>query len=346
MEPAPGACLLLVRSPTAMTTSEEHFLLRLPDDVADEVRGSIRTGGDVDLKLVLGSQTHHSTARQGTFMINGRELPAALCALPSVVETHKSLDGVTFYKSGYVRETIVVADDEEKLPTDTELVDGLAPALADVRKKRWHSERSSRDKKQVEQVALELESMLRPGLPLTRPELVTDSETDPEDEDYEVPVHGGSASHAGLGASERAEMDPFAHGPGGSGASRAPIARVVGSACGAAGGGGGAGGSTTIRITNRGGVAAVQKTPASKDASKGASTSAGASAPLSDAERQAMAAEQERLQVRALPLPAVSCRPPHPMMYVQPRTGDTHCTPVRAPGCAMCAKWRDAACAH
>ena len=92
-----------------MTATEEHFLLRLPDDVADEVREAIRGGGEIDLGLLMGEEPGDSSARQGTFHVNGRKLPAALCSLPTVVETYKSLDGATFYKSGYVRQTLMVA---------------------------------------------------------------------------------------------------------------------------------------------------------------------------------------------------------------------------------------------
>ena len=86
-----------------------------------------------------------------------RTLPARLMGLPTVVETHKSVDGATYFKSGIVSEVLVAEHDGAALPAGSELADGLTAPTAGIRKRKW-GVRTARDKDEVMQVALDLEA--------------------------------------------------------------------------------------------------------------------------------------------------------------------------------------------
>ena len=169
--------------------AEEVFLLRLPDDLADQVRQGLHAGVPLDLGLVLGPEPEDGKkARTGTFRLGEEELSATLTSLPTVIETQKSLDSVTFYQTsangtGTVRQVIDVSREADALPIDAEQPNGLTPPMLDVRNRKWRK-RQPRKKEAIEQVALELEALLRGGPPKPEFELV-------EEEVVSLSVRGG-----------------------------------------------------------------------------------------------------------------------------------------------------------
>ena len=123
----------------AVSNLEEHFLLQVPDHIAARLQALIQqqaenAPGDVAVTFDEGGPDKPQSA---TLRVDGTDLPARLCKLPTIVETHKSLDGETYYKTGQVGQMLVVDDEEAALPTDLELRDGLAPPTANIRKRKW-----------------------------------------------------------------------------------------------------------------------------------------------------------------------------------------------------------------
>ena len=151
-------------------------MLRLPDNIADKVRYNLRNGEPMDLGLVFGKEPTDGSARPATFRIDETELPAALSSLPTLVEVQKSIDNCTFYKTlangtGTVRQVIDVSHNKDDLPSKAEQLNGLTPPMFDIRRRKWRK-RIPRDPKVVEQVALEVEALVRGGAPVVPPELV------------------------------------------------------------------------------------------------------------------------------------------------------------------------------
>ena len=134
--------------------AEEHsVLLQVPDDVGLKLSEWLAGARDTKVEIMLGGE--NKTALR----VDGKVLQAKLTALPTIVETHKSVDGVTFFKTGAVNQVMVVrsgaGDGEVPAP---ELPDGLTLPMADVRRRRWRK-RPTRDPAEVEQVAVELEAL-------------------------------------------------------------------------------------------------------------------------------------------------------------------------------------------
>ena len=124
----------------AVSNLEEHFLLQVPDHIAARLQALIQQAenapGDVAVTFDEGGPDKPQSA---ALRVDGTDLPARLCKLPTIVETHKSLDGETYYKTGQVGQMLVVDDEEAALPTDLELRDGLAPPTANIRKRKWRT---------------------------------------------------------------------------------------------------------------------------------------------------------------------------------------------------------------
>ena len=109
-----------------------------------------------------------------------------MTSLPTVVETHKSIDGVTYFKAGEIGRVLVVQEGSHAEELPKELSDGLTPAMADVRRRRWRK-RPARDPAEVEQVAVELEA-LRGGSLKPECELIRVEEQVPVDEPEPSPL--------------------------------------------------------------------------------------------------------------------------------------------------------------
>ena len=101
--------------------------MQMPDDIAELVRGS----AEMRISFEAGNRA--------TLHVDGRSFPARLMRLPTVVETQKSLEGTTYYKTGAVGEVLLVDHDEALLPAaadaPAEQSDGLTAPMADVRRR-------------------------------------------------------------------------------------------------------------------------------------------------------------------------------------------------------------------
>jgi len=101
-------------------TSEYHILLKLPDEIAALVEASPPPCVDIKFdQLDESSSLPPSCGEMATFSVGERRFRAKLMALPTVVETHKSVDRTDYIKTGHVGQMLVVAADEA----------GLVPSL-------------------------------------------------------------------------------------------------------------------------------------------------------------------------------------------------------------------------
>ena len=178
------------KAPAPLT--EEHFLLQVPNHIAARLSALLQQGENAPADVqVTFSEAVEDTPQGATMRVDGVELPARLCKLPTIVESHKSFDGgSTYYKTGQVGQMLVVESDEAALPTEVELPNGLAPPTANIRKRKWRK-RPPRDEKALEQVQLELEALVRGGPPPPLKELIM--------EEVEEEINGSGEGGGGVG---------------------------------------------------------------------------------------------------------------------------------------------------
>lgn len=111
---------------------EQQFILRLPDPLVDRMRFALSSNKK---REIAGDTRAPSTfsvefqdPRHATFTIDNVPYPATLMDLPTLVETHKTADKRTFYKSGNLHQVLVVRMPDDPEPTSYLLNDGLTPA--------------------------------------------------------------------------------------------------------------------------------------------------------------------------------------------------------------------------
>lgn len=204
------------------------MLLDVPEDVAAKLHAWLEGGGEgaaEDVQIELGGDVGGMEPASALY-VDGERLTATAAALPTIVEVHKSLDSVNFFKACDLGHVVVARHDKDELPKGPELPNGLTPPTERIRKRMWRK-RPQYDPKEVEQVAVELEALnggsLKAEFELTYVE-------------EEVPI--GDEEEAGTGAGTG----------GGTGGAQAAVdagggGAASGSAAGGAatGGGGGAG---------------------------------------------------------------------------------------------------------
>lgn len=135
---------------------EEHFVLRLPEKVAQNLRKMVQSRGEFSeeqLSLAWKDQRH------GKMTVLGQTLSTTLVDLPCITESYKTLDNKQFYKIADVSQ-MVIAHPRTNPPTqgkDYTWPDGLSYPLRDIRNSRF---RKRMNKKVVEDVELEVERLL------------------------------------------------------------------------------------------------------------------------------------------------------------------------------------------
>ncbi|CAN0327803.1 unnamed protein product, partial [Laminaria digitata] len=87
------------------STTYRQLVLRLPDGLKETMRD--RVAADTGLDGVDFTPTKKGS-RRFTFTMDGKTYPARLVDLPCIVETQKTLDRSTFFKSGDVGQMLVV----------------------------------------------------------------------------------------------------------------------------------------------------------------------------------------------------------------------------------------------
>lgn len=130
---------------------EDHFILRLPLQVANQLRPKVK-GRDlpVDMSLSFKDQRH------GKLTLNNKTFNTTLVDLPTITESLKTLDNKQFYKIADISQ-LLICHEKTVLTKDFNWPHGLSPALDDVRNKRF---RKRMDKKVVEDVEQEVERLL------------------------------------------------------------------------------------------------------------------------------------------------------------------------------------------
>lgn len=96
--------------------NEEQLILRVPEALADKLNAMFEQEGDdkpieITPKLVIGKASFPTV--QFDFAFDGFHSKATLVELPCVIESHKSLDDATFFKTGNVSQMIYVHPNNE-----------------------------------------------------------------------------------------------------------------------------------------------------------------------------------------------------------------------------------------
>lgn len=118
---------------------EEQYILRLPEPLVERMRFALsstkrRDAAGEDKKASTFS-VDFQDERNATFTVDGTAYPASLMDLPCLIETHKTADKRTFYKSGDLHQVLVVRMPDDPKPESFTLEDGLTPASNDSGKR-------------------------------------------------------------------------------------------------------------------------------------------------------------------------------------------------------------------
>ncbi len=138
---------------------ENQFLLRLPSEPAAALKKAIQKGG-ADLKERLRIQlepdnpnSNNGALRRGCVRLDDYSLSAKLVDLPTIVESHKTIDKKTLYKTADICQILICKEgepsddeipEEEEKKKDPNKVDkkfvyphGVCPPLKNARKRRF-----------------------------------------------------------------------------------------------------------------------------------------------------------------------------------------------------------------
>ncbi|XP_003741840.1 transcription initiation factor TFIID subunit 7 [Galendromus occidentalis] len=136
--------------PEAMFELESQFVLRVPPEVAGDLREAVRQGNS-NLKDRLAIKLE-SDNRVGSVRFDSWLLPARVYDLPCVIESHKTLDRKTFYKTADISQIMICyepgqepkSEDEAPLRKRKDALTkkylyphGITPPLKNVRKRRF-----------------------------------------------------------------------------------------------------------------------------------------------------------------------------------------------------------------
>lgn len=131
---------------------ENQFILRLPPTPAAALRAAVRSGV-MNLKERLTIQLEPDV-RHGTVKFDKWCLSAKVVDLPCLIESHKTLDRKTFYKTADICQIMICREEDELSKTDEEespkkkdkkdskdkkflWPHGITPPLKNVRKRRF-----------------------------------------------------------------------------------------------------------------------------------------------------------------------------------------------------------------
>lgn len=207
---------------------ESQFILRLPPEYASTVRRAVRSG-HVNLKDRLTIELHPD-GRHGIVRVDRVPLAAKLVDLPCVVESLKTIDKKTFYKTADICQMLVSTVDGDLYPPVEEPVDvadpkaskekdedkektfvwnhGISLPLKNVRKRRF---RKTAKKKYVESpdVEEEVKRLLSTDAKAlsTRWEIIAEDETEEtENQGLDISSPGMSGHRQGHDSVELDEL--------------------------------------------------------------------------------------------------------------------------------------------
>jgi len=131
---------------------ESQFILRMPEEPAESLRSALRSG-TLSVKDRFSIQVE-ADMRHGTVKWDNYTLPAKLVDIPTIIESMKTINRKTFYKTADICQMLLCKDEDstgsdegDSSPVkkkDPNKVDkkylyphGLTPPLKNVRKKRF-----------------------------------------------------------------------------------------------------------------------------------------------------------------------------------------------------------------
>lgn len=155
---------------------ENQFIMKLPEEPASALRTAIKSGASnlkerLFIQLEPDKSSNTQYLRRGHVQFDGWTFTSRLVDLPTVLESHKTIDSKTFYKTADIAQMLMCkegegwSDDEEGSPVkkkkDPNKVDkkylyphGIGPPLKNCRKRRF---RKTLKKKYVEAPEIEKE---------------------------------------------------------------------------------------------------------------------------------------------------------------------------------------------
>jgi transcription initiation factor TFIID subunit 7 len=143
---------------------EQQFILRLPPGPAMALRHDVQTGA-MNLKDKLSIELA-SDARHGKLTYGGYVFNTKLVDLPCIIESLKTTDRKSFYKTADISQMLICTNDDEEIPIEVDSPKkkekdkryiwnhGICPPLKNARKKRF---RKVLQKKYQEQPDIEKE---------------------------------------------------------------------------------------------------------------------------------------------------------------------------------------------
>ncbi|RPA89800.1 hypothetical protein L873DRAFT_584174 [Choiromyces venosus 120613-1] len=182
---------------------EEQFILRMqPGDDCDYLREVIEKK---ELNVTTDVMLKFKDSRRAVVGIRGNLYGALLVDLPCIIESNKTLDKKTIFKSADISQMLVVGDridrEEEALaiparPQDITYPHGITPPMHYVRKRRFRKRISNRT---IEAVEAEVERLLAEdakadsskfslvdAMELEREEISAMSDVDPNESSYDL----------------------------------------------------------------------------------------------------------------------------------------------------------------
>lgn len=196
---------------------EEAYVLRLPLPLAARVRELMELPGatrDMGMHVEFVDQPGFEQGRLARVRIGEDFFPATLMDLPTVIESAKSVDGVSYYKSGHVSQVLVVSEMMMTPAPPSSYVerDGLTPPARGIRD-FWAANqpinpRSDEEAAEIERVEAKLKCII-------------DGQMDVDEDEGRAPVAPGAGPAAGLGGGRGGEAasaggPSLAEGPRGS----------------------------------------------------------------------------------------------------------------------------------
>lgn len=118
---------------------EDQLILRLAPPLVEHVRFALSSNrrkdaaGDGNKPSIFRMEPIDD--RNATFFVNDKPYPASIVDLPALVETHKTADKRTFYKSGDVHQMLIVRMPDDPPPDFTVIPDGLSPGSRNAGKR-------------------------------------------------------------------------------------------------------------------------------------------------------------------------------------------------------------------
>uniref|UniRef100_A0A6P8IDU8 Transcription initiation factor TFIID subunit 7-like n=1 Tax=Actinia tenebrosa TaxID=6105 RepID=A0A6P8IDU8_ACTTE len=175
---------------------ENQFILRLPQKQADFVRNAL-TAGTLKDKLSIEFQADN---RYATVRVNGEALSSKLVDLPCLIESHKTLDCKSFYKTADVCQLLVCSNGDHDSPEDENKHHkkeskkfiwnhGITPPLKNGRKRRFRKMAKKKVSESPE-IEKEVKRLLRTDLSATTVtfEVLNDEEKPDDSQNINLPT--------------------------------------------------------------------------------------------------------------------------------------------------------------